>query len=65
MLRLKALFRARAIRTPGHAVYEPETRGEWPARLPERGARFRAETLSRQLDVLKQIRQEAKAAMLV
>jgi hypothetical protein len=64
MLRLKALFRARAIRTPGQAVYEPENRSEWLARLSERGARLRAESLSRQLDVLKQIRQRAKAAML-
>jgi hypothetical protein len=64
MLRLKALFRARAIRTPGHDVYRPDRRGEWLAKLPERGVRFRAESLSRQLDVLKQIRQQAKAAML-
>jgi hypothetical protein len=64
MLRLKALFRARAIRTPGRQVYEPDTRGEWLDRLPERAARFRAEALSRQLDVLKQIRQRAKSAML-
>ncbi len=64
MLRLKALFRARAIRTPGHAVYEPESRGEWLAKLPDGAVRFRAESLSRQLDVLKQIRQQAKAAML-
>jgi len=60
----EGLFRARAIRAPGRDVYEPGSRGEWLARLPERGARFRAESLSRQLDVLKQIRQEAKVAML-
>jgi transposase len=64
MLRLKALFRARAIRTPGQEVYQPESRDEWLAKLPERAVRFRAESLSRQLDVLKQIRQQAKAAML-
>lgn len=64
MLRLKALFRARAIATPGQAVYQPEARGEWLAKLPERGARFRAEALSTQLDVLKEIRRGAKAAML-
>jgi hypothetical protein len=63
MLRLKALFRARAIRTPGQEVYEPESRGEWLGTLPDRGARFRAESLSRQLDGMKQIRQQAKAAM--
>jgi transposase len=59
MLRLQALFRARAIRTPGQEVYQPDTRGEWLDRLPERAARFRAEALSRQLDVLKPIRQQA------
>jgi len=64
MLRLKALFRARAIRTPGQDVYEPETRDEWLARLPDRAVRFRAESLSKQLDVLKQIRQQAKASLL-
>jgi transposase len=64
MLRLKALFRARAIRTPGHDVYEPKSQAEWLAKLPERGVRFRAESLSKQLDVLKEIRQQAKAAML-
>jgi transposase len=64
MLRLKALFRARAIRTPGQEVYQPESRGEWLAKLPDRAVRFRAESLSAQLDVLKEIRQKAKAALL-
>lgn len=64
MLRLKALFRARAIPTPGQEVYQPQSRGEWLAKLPDRAVRFRAESLSQQLDVLKQIRQQAKAAML-
>jgi transposase len=64
MLRLKSLFRARAIPTPGRDVYHPERRGEWLAKLAERGVRFRADSLSRQLDLLEPIRQEAKAAML-
>jgi hypothetical protein len=29
MLRIKALFRARAIRTPGRSVYRPARRNEW------------------------------------
>src|SRR5438552_2825446 len=37
MLRLKALFRARAIQTPGRAVYRPARRAEWLAQLPPRG----------------------------
>lgn len=46
MLPIKALFRARAIRTPGRQVYEAETRGSWLDRLPDRGCRFRAEALA-------------------
>ena len=64
MLRLKALFRARAIPTPGQEVYQPETRDEWLAKLPDPAVRFRAEALSVQLDVLKEIRQKARAALL-
>lgn len=64
MLRMKALFRARAIRTPGRQVYEAETRGRWLDRLPERGCRFRADTLAAELDLLRQLRRDAKAAML-
>ena len=63
MLRLKALFRARAIPTPGPAVYHPNRRAEWLAQLPERGARFRAEALYAELDVLRALRPKAKAAM--
>lgn len=63
MLRLKALFRARGIKTPGKRVYHPKQRAQWLAKLPERGARFRAETLYAQLDVLRELRPEAKAAM--
>jgi transposase len=63
MLRLKALFRARAIPTPGPAVYHPSRRAQWLAQLPERGARFRAEALYAELDVLRALRPTAKAAM--
>lgn len=64
MLRLKALFRARAIPTPGMAVYQPRTQAQWLARLPEHGARFRAATLMTELEVLRTLRPKAKAAML-
>ncbi|MEN8183691.1 MAG: transposase [Myxococcota bacterium] len=63
MLRLKALFRARAIRTRGGRVYQPQERNAWVARLPEQGARLRAETLYAQLDVLRAQRKKTKAAM--
>jgi len=64
MLRLKALFRARAIPTRGTAVYLERSRGQWLAQLPERGARFRAETLYAELEVLRTLRPKAKAAMM-
>ena len=53
MLRIKALFRARGIKTPGTSVYRQSTRKEWLARLEERGARMRAEALLTELDVLQ------------
>ncbi len=64
MLRLKALFRARAISTPGQEVYQPDTRSKWLGKLPSSASRFRAESLSKQLDVLREIRQMAKAALI-
>ncbi len=64
MLRLKALFRARGIRTPGQRVYQPAGRAQWLAQLPERGVRFRAEALYAELDVLRGLRPKAKTAML-
>jgi len=64
MLRLKALFRARAIRTPGTAVYQPRHRPQWLAQLADHGARCRAEVLYAELDVLRALRPKAKAAMI-
>jgi transposase len=63
MLRLKALFRARAIRTPGKPLYNPANRAAWLAKLTDRGARLRAEMLYAELDVLRDLRPRAKAAM--
>jgi transposase len=64
MLRLKALFRARAIPTRGTKVYQVSHRAKWLAQLGDRGVRFRAETLYTELDVLTALRPKAKAAML-
>lgn len=64
MLRLKALFRARGIKTPGQAVYRGEQRGQWLAQLTGAGVRFRAEVLYAELAVLQQLRPKVKAAML-
>jgi transposase len=64
MLRLKALFRARAIPAQGTRVYQLRARATWLAKLPERGVRFRAEALYAELDVLRELRPKAKTAML-
>ena len=64
MLRLKALFRARGIKTSGRRVYHPTGRAQWLEKLPDRGTRFRAEALYAELDVLRALRPKAKAAML-
>lgn len=64
MLRIKALFRARGIKTPGTSVYRQSTRKEWLSRLEGRGARARAEVLFAELDVLQELRPKAKAAMI-
>lgn len=64
MLRLKALFRARGIPTPGTRLYGPTDRGRWLEKLTDRGARFRAETLYAELDVLRELRPKARARMI-
>jgi hypothetical protein len=64
MLRLKALFRARAIRTPGKAVYRGAERAAWLQQLSEPGVQFRAEMLYAELEVLQRLRPKAKAALL-
>jgi len=64
MQRLKALFRARGIKTPGTRVYHPAERVQWLEKLVDRGARFRAEALFSELDVLRELRPKAKAAMI-
>jgi len=64
MQRLKALFRARGIRTPGTAVYQPARRMTWLEQLPTGGVRFRATALYAELEVLQALRPAAKQAML-
>ena len=63
MLRIKAMFRARAIPTPGVSVYRASQRKEWIGKL-EGGARIRATFLFTQLDTLLELRPKAKAAMI-
>lgn len=64
MQRVKALFRARGIRTPGRSVYQREQRAQWLRQLPDDGVRFRAAVLYQELELLQELRPNAKAAML-
>lgn len=65
MLRLKALFRARAVRTPGERIYGMKDRALWLTKLSDRGARFRAEVLYAELDLLRELRPRARTLMIV
>jgi transposase len=64
MQRIKAIYRARAIATPGVSVYRASQRKQWLAKL-EGGARARAALLLTQLDGLLELRPKAKGAMIV
>jgi transposase len=64
MLRIKALFRARAIATAGKTVYSAQRRSQWLVLLKASGARQRAESLFAQLDNLLPLRRQAKASMM-
>jgi transposase len=64
MLRVKAIFRGRAVATPGKGVYRPSQRKAWLAKLENRGARARAASLLEQLDLLLALRAKARVAMI-
>jgi transposase len=64
MNRLKALYRARGIACKGRRVYSIPLRPQWIEQLREPGVRRRAELLDQQLDLLRPLRQEARAAMI-
>ena len=63
MLRLKSIYRSVAIRASGRRVYSPQERAQWLSKLTDRGARFRAQSLYAQIDLLRELRPKAKAAM--
>jgi transposase len=65
MARLKAVFRARAIKTTGRSVYQPTQRAAWLSKLTDPGARLRAETLYAELEVLQRLHPKIKAALLL
>lgn len=64
MNRLKALYRSRAISCKGHELYRQDQRQQWLKKLPEPGAKTRAEFLFEHLGALRPLRQKAKLALL-
>ena len=62
MLRLKAMFGPGASRHRASGYPSQGPAGSWPS-FSDDGARFRAQTLYAQLDVLRELRAKAKAAM--
>lgn len=64
MQRIKALFRARGIATPGQTIYGSRHRAKFLAQLRGRAVQLRARTLYAELDVLMGLRPPAKAAMI-
>lgn len=64
MNRLKALYRGRGIRCGGTQVYSPRHRARWLEQLGEPGARQRAKLLYQELDLLLQLRPQARRALL-
>jgi hypothetical protein len=65
MNRLKALYRSWAIPCAGRDVYYTRHRSQWLDKIPEAGTRRRAEQLYQQLDLLQQLRQQARSELLV
>jgi transposase len=64
MVRIKAVYRARGIRTTGRKVYQTGQREQWLGLLDEPGLRERVGWLYNQLDHLRPLRRQAKQAML-
>lgn len=62
--RLKAVFRSQAIKCAGRDIYYQRNRQAWLAKLNEEGLRLRAEFLYKQLDHLRELRREARKALL-
>jgi transposase len=64
MVRIKAVYRGRGIRTPGRGVYQVQQREQWLGLLTEPGVTQRMAWLYEELDHLRPLRREAKRAML-
>lgn len=65
MGRLKALYRSQAIACAGKKPYGAGHREEWLAQLSDRGLQRRARRLYQELDVLQQLRREARQDLIL
>src|SRR5262245_18179594 len=63
MLRIKALYHSRGIPTAGTGVYQVKQREHWLKQLTEVGMQQRAAWLYQQLDHVRGLRKQAKAAV--
>jgi transposase len=61
--RIKSMFRSRALPTPGKAIYQPEQRDEWIAKLPIK-CHHAARLLLEQYDAQEKIRAKGQKLML-
>jgi hypothetical protein len=64
MNHLKAVYRSWAIPCAGRDVYYRRHQTQWLAKIREAGVRRRAERLYEQLDMLQQLRQQARREQL-
>jgi len=65
MSRLKAIYRGQVITSGGKKLYTRPHRQQWLQQLQQPGMRRRAERLYEQLDLLQQLRRQAKQELLV
>jgi transposase len=65
MGRLKALYRSQAIACAGKKPYGARHREAWLAQLADSGLQRRAQRLYQELDVLQQLRREARQDLIV
>src|SRR5271169_2280652 len=65
MGRLKALYRSQAIACAGKKLYGARHREQWLAQLPESGLQRRARRLYQQVDLLQELRREARQDLIL
>jgi len=64
MLRIRAIYRSRAIVVKARSVYHPARRSEWLEQITDGGGHFRAEQLYLQLDQLLELRRRTRMMVL-